>query len=94
MEDNKPKFSFEKKIGIHGQLYGDIPALIEMIERLFYCMKETNKNHNVECEFFRLDFRQPYFDEELEFPRGCLILDLKFGSKEELDGRYVNHYYC
>jgi hypothetical protein len=47
-------------------------------------MQETNKKHGVQCEFFRLDFRQPYFDEQLEFPYGSLILDMKWGSKKEL----------
>lgn len=86
-EENKPEFAFGKKLGIADCLYGDIPQLLIMIGRLLYCMKETNKIHNLSCEFFRLDFRPMYFDEHLlrEFPQGSLILDLKFGSKKELE---------
>lgn len=62
-EDKNPEFAFGKKLGIAEFAYGDIPVLLMAIEKLLYCMKETNKNHEVECEFFRLDFRQLYFIE-------------------------------
>lgn len=61
------------------QNFDDLPLCPVMV-----CMQETNKKHGVQCEFFRLDFRQPYFDETLEFPGGALILDMKWGSKKEL----------
>ncbi len=84
MED-KPDFAFEKKLGINEIMYGDISFMSNSITKLLYCMKETNDLHKVSCEFFRLDFRQPYFDEQMEFPRRSLILDLKWGSKKELE---------
>lgn len=77
-------FAFEKKLGVHEVVYGNIATITDAIQRLFVYMKETNKSHGVECEFFRLDFRQPYFDEQLQFPLGCFMLDLKWGSKDEL----------
>ncbi len=83
--DKEPNFAFEKKLGVNESLYGNISELIVAIERLLICMKETNKNHNLHCEFFRLDFRQPYFDEMMQFPMGSLILDFKFGCKKELN---------
>ena len=89
IEEKQPSFAFEKKLGVHDMIYGNIPALMKMIERLLYCMKETNKNHGVKCEFFRLDFRQPYLDETFQFPIGSFILDLKFGSKKELKDKEV-----
>jgi hypothetical protein len=87
MIEKQPQFAFGKKLGINECLYGNIPKLSEMIARLLYCMKETNKIHNVSCEFFRLDFRQMTFEEDLltEFPYGSFVLDLKFGSKKELE---------
>ncbi len=84
MED-KPKFAFEKKLGIAECMHGDIQFMCNAIAKLFYCMKETNEFHKVSCEFFRLDFRQPYFEEQIQFPIGSLILDLKWGSKKELE---------
>lgn len=85
MEKKEIPFAFGKKLGISEFMYGDIPVLLDAIGRLLYCMKETNKNHNVECEFFRLDFRGPYFDETLEFPLCALILDMKWGNKKDLE---------
>ena len=82
---NETDFAFGKKLGIAECVYGNHATLASMIQRLMLCMKETNKNHGVECEFFRLDFRQPYFDETMEFPIGALILDMKWGSKKELE---------
>lgn len=81
----EPNFAFEKKLRIAECVYGDIPMLSNLISKLFICMQETNKLHKVECEFFRLDFRQAYFYEQFEFPLGSLILDLKWGSKKELE---------
>jgi hypothetical protein len=86
-EEKQPQFAFGKKIGIAESIYGNIPELSKMIERLLYCMKETNQIHKVECEFFRLDFRQAYFDETFQFPLGFFILDMKWGSKKELKDR-------
>lgn len=83
--DKNPDFAFGKKLGIAECPYGNLATIPDMVARLMVCMKETNKSHGVECEFFRLDFRQPYFDEQMEFPFGSLILDLKWGSKKELD---------
>lgn len=86
----EPNFAFGKTIGINQSLAGDLSSIHLAIERLFACMKQTNKLHEVECEFFRLDFRQPYFDEQMQFPLGCLILDLKWGSKSELEKKDKN----
>jgi hypothetical protein len=87
MENKEPQFAFGKKLGIAECLYNDIPFMQNMIGRLMVCMKETNKLHNVSCEFFRLDFRPQTYEEELlrEFPLSVLILDLKWGSKKELE---------
>lgn len=79
------EFAFGKKLGVHEMMHGNHFQLGEMILRLFQCMKETNSKYGVTSEFFRLDFRNPHFDERLEFPMGCLILDLKWGSKKELE---------
>ena len=86
MTEKKPEFAFEKKLGIHEILYGDIPGLLNIIGKLLYCVKETNQSQGTSCEFFRLDFRPMCLDEELlmQFPSGSLVLDLKFGSKKEL----------
>ncbi len=85
MEDKQPEFAFQKKIGINQCMYGDISHISNIIERLMVCMMESNKFNEVECQFFRLDFRQPYFDEQMQFPYGSLILDMKWGSKNELN---------
>ncbi len=85
MMENKLDFAFGKVLGIAGYMYGDIPFMLNAIERLMVCMKETNTLHKVGCEFFRLDFRQLYFDELDKFPRGSLILDMKWGAKKELE---------
>lgn len=85
--ENEPKFAFEKKIGISDVLYSNPFEICKMIERLLWCMKETNKLHDVKCEFFRLDFRQQYFDESFEFPQGSLILHLRWGSREEIENK-------
>lgn len=85
MDDVKLEFSFEKKLGVAECLCVDIRSISKLIERLMFCMKETNQKHGVQCEFFRLDFRQPYFYEEHQFPIGSLILDMKWGSKKELE---------
>lgn len=83
----EPNFAFEKKIGMAECMHGNIRTLINLIGKLLVCMQETNKSHGTSCEFFRLDFRSQYFDEEITqmFPIGALILDLKWGSKEELE---------
>lgn len=81
-------FAFEKKLGVADCLYGNPSSISNIISRLMLCMKETNEKHGVECEFFRLDFRQPYFDERMQFPQGSLILEMKWGSKKELDDKY------
>lgn len=86
MENKEIPFAFGKKIGINDQCLGiDISLFLNIIGKLLVCMKETNKHHNIDCEFFRLDFRQPYFDEELQFPRGALILDMKWGHKDDVE---------
>ncbi len=85
MEEKKPEFAFEKKIGIAECLYRDIPAIHNLIGRLLFLIQESNKINNVECEFFRLDFRYPFRDEIDQFPYGSLILDMKWGSKKELE---------
>lgn len=84
MKTKEPDFAFGKKLGIAECLHGDPIAISKMIARLMFCMQETNKLHSLYCEFFRLDFRPPSLDETLEFPMGTLILEMKWGSKEEL----------
>lgn len=85
--DNEPRFAFEKKLGVAECVYGNVPQIANLIGKLLFCIKETNEFHGVGCEFFRLDFRQPYLDETLQFPTGSLILDLKWGSKKEIDDK-------
>jgi len=87
LDNKEPQFAFGKKLGIAECLYGNVPEISKMIHRLLVCMKETNNLHKVECEFFRLDFRQPYYDELDQFPIGALILDLKWGSKKEIEAK-------
>jgi hypothetical protein len=88
MED-KPDFAFGKKIAICESVYGheNIRIIFDSFQRLFQCMKDTNNTHNVSCEFFRLDFRPQTLDEELSqmFPKDMTVLDLKWGSKRELE---------
>ncbi len=87
MENKEPDFAFGKKLGVAECVYGNISVIPDVISRLMQCMKETNKIHNVDCEFFRLDFRQPYNDEIIlqEFPYGSFVLDMKWGSKKEIE---------
>jgi len=85
MENKELEFAFGKQVGIAECMLGNISCMQDILGRLMVCMQETNKNHDVSCEFFRLDFRQPYFDEQLIFPIGSLILDMKWGSKKELE---------
>jgi hypothetical protein len=86
MKENKePDFAFGKKLGVADIMYGNPTHISNMLARLIVCMQETNKLHNVNCEYFRLDFRPPTFDETFEFPIGSLILDMKWGSKRELE---------
>jgi hypothetical protein len=87
MEEKKSDsdFAFEKKLGIPPIFHRDLPGFLKNIHRLLFCMEETNKNFNGCYEFFRLDFRPQYLDETFLFPLGSLILDLKFGSKKEME---------
>ena len=78
----EPEFAFGKRLGI-----ADGTTIPQMVARLIACMRETNKIHGVECEFFRLDYRQPYFDETFEFPLASLILDMKWGCKREFESK-------
>ncbi len=84
---DKPDFAFEKKLAIADCLYGDKNYYVFIVEKLFQCMQETNKLHELSCEFFRLDFRQQDYYEEFNrvFPFRSLVLDLKWGSKKELE---------
>lgn len=70
------KNRFEKSILIVDQKYGDIPTYIEMIARLFYCMKETNELHDLDNEYFRIEFCPSY-----EY-MGMNELKLKWGKKK------------
>lgn len=89
MSEN-PDFAFGKKLGIPDCMYGNVAHVHKALDLLFNCMKETNKLHDVSCEFFRLDFRQPYFDETMQFPIGSLIFDMKWGSKKELEDKDIS----
>ena len=85
MENKKePGFAFEKKLAVNEQ-HAKPKDLIREIEMLFVCMKDTNNKYGVVCEFFRLDFRPPNVHDIETFPRGSFVLDLKWGSKRELD---------
>jgi len=80
-------FAFQKKVGISESYPQNVNAIMDSFLRLYYCMKETNQKHGLTCESFRLDFRPVSYDEQIlqEFPMGCYVLDLKFGSKKELE---------
>ena len=84
---SEPDFAIEKKLAIADCLYGDKNYYVFIFEKLIQCMKETNKLHGLSSEFFRLDFRQQDYYEEFNrvFPFGSLVLDLKWGSKKELE---------
>ncbi len=88
MED-KPDFAFEKKIAICEsiEIYENRRIIFDAFQRLFQCMKETNELHKVNSEYFRLDFRPQSIHEQLagQFPRDMTVLDLKWGSKKELE---------
>lgn len=87
MGDEKPDFAFGTNLGVSEVVYDNVPALINLFGRLLVCMQETNRKHGVGCAFFRLDFRQTYFDETLEFPLGSMILDMKWGCKKEIQDK-------
>jgi hypothetical protein len=78
-----PEFAFEKKLGIPECAFGNNYNILRAFEKLLIYMEETNKKQGVECEFFRLDSRQPNFDEISKFPIRSIILDMKLGSKKE-----------
>jgi len=80
----EPDFAFEKIIAVSERACGDSNILLKATAMLIQGMKETNALHGLNCEFFRLDFRFPYYDEISLFPFGSLVLDLKWGSKQEL----------
>jgi hypothetical protein len=82
-ESNKPNFEYGKTIGIADCMYGDFPFMINMIGKLLNCMKESNQINGKDNEYFRLDFRPPTYYELTQYPRGSLILDLKWGCKKE-----------
>lgn len=69
-------------MGMDDSLYGDIPAMMNLIGRLLYCMKECNAKNEHDCEFFRLDFRPANMLDGL--PWGALALRLRWGSRDEL----------
>jgi hypothetical protein len=87
--DDKPDFAFGKKIAICESIdtFENRIIIFHVLERLFQCMKETNELHKVNSEYFRLDFRPQNLFEDLsqEFSRDMLVLDLKWGSKKELE---------
>ena len=87
MTKPEPDFAFEKSLGVADSAYGNIGALMDAFGRLLVCMQECNKINNVSSEFFRVDFRTQSLDEQVMriFPRGALVMDLKWGSKKELD---------
>jgi hypothetical protein len=85
MEKKEPNFAWGKKLGISEALYGDISVISSGIEKLLACMKESNQLNGMECEFFRIDFRPPSIDEQCQFPIGTLVLDMKWGSRKELE---------
>lgn len=86
---DKQDFAFEKKIAICElvDIIDNRRIIFDAIQRLFYCMKETNDFHKVNSEYFRLDFRPQTLHEELirAFPIGMAVLDFTWGSKKELD---------
>lgn len=83
--DSDIEFAFEKKLGIPISAYGDTNTIVRAIELLMVCMKDTNMLHGVECEFFRIDFRKSFSDEDKPLIFESLILNMQWGSKKELE---------
>jgi hypothetical protein len=81
MKREESIFEFEKKIGMVDCHYDNFPVMIPLIEKLLMLMRETNKINKRENEFFSLDFREPSFEEQGQFPMGSLILHLRWGEK-------------
>lgn len=81
----EPNFAFQKILGINEAMCHDPKFISDMICRLLYMIKETNQERKTTCEFFRLDFRPPSLAGNEVLPLGSLVLDLKFGSKSELE---------
>ncbi len=95
MENKELEFAFQKKIAIYESfdIFKNTRIVFEAFQRLFQCMKETNDIHKVSCEYFRLDFRPQTLHEQItgQFPMDMTVLDLKWGSKKELEKiKYAN----
>ena len=85
---DKTDFAFGKRVGVNDEVFsGNAYEMTKIFNLLLHCLKETNEKHGVGSEFFRLDFRPMSLDEQLtgEFPRESLILDMKWGSKKEVE---------
>lgn len=72
------KLAYEKKIMCSEQIYGDVSMYLQIIGKLLYCMKESNKINNHDCEFFQLRFRPAQF---LEGGHD-LCMELRWGHKD------------
>lgn len=74
--------AFEKKLNMSSTCYGDLNYYITCFERLLVCMKETNKQHEKICEFFRLTFRSsdPFKDNSGSCP---YVMEFRWGDKNE-----------
>ena len=89
--DRKKNYAFVSTIGVSECVYGDINALLKIIQHLLETMKSMNAQHNVHCEFFRIDFRRPTQDESLLYPDGYLQLKIKWGDQDEFNKAKANN---
>lgn len=74
------KLAFEKLLIIPDHMYGDHVHYIRCFQLLLQCMKETNKIHEKNCEFFQIRFRPTI--PLLERPEG-LAFEFRWGNKDE-----------
>lgn len=77
-------FEFRKKIYVYENSYRnhDIHEYFSLINQLLVCMKETNKKHKKENEFFVLEFRESMPQDDTSMP---YVMEMKWGRKDGTD---------
>lgn len=81
-DDSDLGLCYEKKVIMMPCVFfgGDIHYQAEIIEKLLFCMKESNEKNNHTFPFYQLRVRPTRFDER---PDG-VCFELRWGSREEL----------
>jgi hypothetical protein len=89
MSEEKDTFAFEKTLGIpmSCKIYHHKESIINAFNALYQCMRDTNKLHGLCNTFFKLEFRNPTYYEECNFPINSYILEMKWGSKKEIQDK-------